>query len=107
MTARVLTKNKRITIEVEGSNVKELFKNVAAAQDAFDAVHKCGMPGCGSEELRFQVRNVEDNDYYEVICLTCGAQFELGQHKKAPTLFPKRKEGHDGWSKYDPAKNGK
>lgn len=109
MVARYLTENKRITIDVEGADVKELFKNIGAVQEALDAEQCCGMPGCGCAKLTFQVRNVDSNDFYELVCTKCSARFEFGQHKKTKTLFPKRRDSgkalpNGGWSKYDPNK---
>ena len=54
----------------------------------FTSEEKCGL--CGSNNLRFVVRNVEGNDYYELRCVDCGALLAFGQHKKGGTLFPKR-----------------
>lgn len=110
MNAKYLTENKRITIEIEGANVKEIFKNIGAVQEALDAEQGCGMPDCGCTKLHFQVRNVEGNEFYELVCAKCNARFEFGQHKKTPTLFPKRRDNgkplpNGGWSKYDPAKD--
>ena len=62
--------------------------------------------------VQFRVRNVEDNDYYELVCRGCGARFAFGQNKKGGGLFPKRR-GEDGkslpdrdWAKWEGNKNG-
>ena len=55
----------------------------------------CGK--CGSENVKLVVRNVDDNFYYEVRCLGCGARLSFGSHKKGGGLFPKRKDGEGNW----------
>lgn len=104
-----------VTFEVEGASQKELFKNLAALQEVF-AETTCGV--CGSDEVRFAVRTVEENDYHEMVCCAsgeqCGARLSFGQAKKGGTLFPIRKldsKGkpdrvngrygpHRGWTKF-------
>jgi len=98
----------RLTFEVQGETPKELFAQIAALQDVFDAENVCGI--CGSSEIRFQHRHVEDFDYYELQCMAgeCRGRFQFGQHKKGGGLFPKRKDddGHflpnRGWARYIP-----
>lgn len=96
-----------LTVRVEGSNQKEVFKQLAAFEEVFtETVCK----KCGGSDTRFVVRNVEDNDFYEMRCenLNCRAKLEFGQHKKGGTLFPKRKddEGNflpdNGWTVWMP-----
>lgn len=90
--------------EIEGSGEKEIFKEIGKIQETFG--HKaCG--ACKSTELRYLVRNVDDNDFFEVLCQKCGAKLAFGQHKKGGTLFPKRKDGENylpngGWTKWVP-----
>jgi len=87
--------NDKLQFELEGSGQKEIFSE-----------EKCGL--CGSTSLRFIVRNVEGNDYYELRCNDCGAVLAFGQHKKGGTLFPKRKDDdgnylpNKGWHKWQP-----
>lgn len=95
--------NDKLTFELEGSGQKEIFKELAVIQEIF-AEEKCGL--CSSTNLRFIVRNVEGNDYYELRCVDCGAILAFGQHKKGGTLFPKRKDDNGiilpnkGWHKW-------
>lgn len=95
--------NGKLQFEVEGSGQKELFKELATIQEIFGE-EKCG--SCNKDSIRFVVRNVEDNDYYELRCHDCGAVLSFGQHKKGGTLFPKRKDDqgnylpHKGWHKW-------
>lgn len=93
----------KLTFELEGSGQKEIFKELAVIQEIF-AEEKCGL--CSSSNLKFIVRNVEGNDYYELRCSECGAILAFGQHKKGGTLFPKRKDDNGtilpnkGWHKW-------
>ena len=93
----------KLEFELDGAGQKELFKEIASVQEIFGEA-KCGI--CGSENIKFVVRVVEDNEYYELRCLDCGAVLSYGQHKKGGTLFPKRKDAdgnytkNNGWYKY-------
>jgi hypothetical protein len=99
--------NAKLEFELEGAGQKEIFKELAIIQEIFSE-EKCGL--CGSTNLRFIVRNVEGNDYYELRCSDCGAILAFGQHKKGGTLFPKRKDDsgnylpHHGWHKWSKEK---
>lgn len=95
--------NDKLTFELEGEGQKEIFKELATIQEIFSE-EKCGL--CGSGNIRFVVRNVDGNDYYELRCIDCGAVLAFGQHKKGGTLFPKRKDDdgnympNRGWHKF-------
>ena len=97
----------KLGFELEGSGQKEVFKELALIQEIFGE-EKCGL--CGSSNIRFIVRTVEGNDYYELRCADCGALLAFGQHKKGGTLFPKRKDDdgnylpNKGWHKYQKEK---
>lgn len=99
--------NDKLEFELEGSGQKEVFKELATIQEIF-AEEKCGV--CGCTNLKFVVRNVDSNDYYEIRCgdTRCGAILSFGQHKKGGTLFPKRKDDegkylpNKGWHKWTP-----
>jgi hypothetical protein len=100
--------NSKLAFELEGSGQKEIFKELALIQEIFGEEY-CGL--CNKDNLRFVVRNVEGNDYYELRCNDCGALLAFGQHKKGGTLFPKRKDDennylpHKGWHKYSKEKS--
>lgn len=83
-----------VEIEVEGDGQKDLFKQLASVEEIFGE-EKCGM--CGKPNIRFMVRSVEGNDYFELKCLSCHASLSYGQHKKGGTLFPKRKDDNNNW----------
>ena len=93
----------KIQFELEASGQKELFKELSTVEEIFGE-NKCGL--CSKANIKFVVRSVEDNDYYELRCNDCGAVLSFGQHKKGGTLFPKRKDEDGnymksgGWYKY-------
>ena len=95
--------NNKLAFELEGAGQKEIFKELALIQEIFGE-EKCGL--CGKDNIRFVVRNVDGNDYYELRCNDCGAILGFGQHKKGGTLFPKRKDdegnylANKGWHKW-------
>lgn len=94
----------KLEFELEGTGQKEVFKELALIQEIFSE-EKCGL--CNKSNLRFVVRNVDGNDYYELRCIDCGAVLAFGQHKKGGTLFPKRKDDdgnylpNKGWHKWN------
>lgn len=105
MKVTYTTKNNRLKVELEGESQKDVFEALSKFQEVFDETN-CGK--CGSENLRFIVRNVEDNLYYELRCMDCGARLSFGVHKKGGGLFPKRKDNDgkwlpdNGWLKWNP-----
>lgn len=95
--------NNKLQFELEGSGQKEVFKELALIQEIFGEEF-CGL--CKSTNVKYIVRNVDGNDYYELRCADCGAILAFGQHKKGGTLFPKRKDDdgnylpNKGWHKW-------
>lgn len=81
--------NKNVSLKASGNTDKELFKELAKAQSSKlfeDSV--CGH--CGSENIKFIVREVEgDNEYYELQCQDCKHKLVFG-HAKAGYMYPKR-----------------
>lgn len=67
MRASYKNANGRLTAEFECDTQRELFEQLARFQEVFDE-GVCGK--CGAENLKFVVRTVEDNHYYEIRCLT-------------------------------------
>lgn len=79
-----------VIVTAEGEKQTEVFEELAQLQEIFGE-GKCGK--CGSTELRFVVRQVEDDKYYELRCTKCYATLSYGSKKKpAGNLFPHRKE---------------
>ena len=81
-------------VELEGETQADLFEQLSHFQEVFDE-SQCGK--CQSEDLRFQVRNVDDNLYYELKCMDCGARLAFGVMKKGGRLFPRRKDRDSNW----------
>ena len=106
----------RLIFKLTGDGSKDLFAQIAAVQDTFEAETCCGV--CGCEDIKFQVRITGDKEYtyYELVCKnpTCRARFSFGQSRDQKSLFPKRTDdekakGDDGfylpnrgWDKYTP-----
>jgi hypothetical protein len=99
--------NNKLQFELEGSGQKEVFKELALIQEIFGE-EACGL--CKSTNIKYIVRNVDGNDYYELRCVDCGGILSFGQHKKGGTLFPKRKDDegaylpNKGWHKWNKEK---
>tara|TARA_R110000744_G_scaffold245633_1_gene362289 strand:+ start:1261 stop:1590 length:330 start_codon:yes stop_codon:yes gene_type:complete len=87
-------KTGRINVELEGDTQKDLFSQLSAFQEVFDE-NTCGK--CASQNIRFVVREVDENHYYEIRCQDCGGRLEFGQVKKGGGLFPRRKDKEGGW----------
>jgi hypothetical protein len=110
MKAHYTAANGRLTIEVEGADVKAVFEGVAQAQEIFDAQHQCGC--CKSKYIRYGFRQVDSYKFYELRCNSCGAAFSFGQKKEGGALFPKRKDEDNnplpdhGWLKYEGGEKG-
>ncbi len=94
MKVRYQTKDGRFQVELEGDDQRSIFGEVARFQEVFEEA-TCGK--CGSDNIRFVVRNVDDNLYYELRCADCGAKLSFGVMKKGGGLFPKRKDGEGNW----------
>lgn len=78
------------TIQVEADSVKDLIKEISFFNEL---PPQCGK--CGDRDLGFRHRNVDKNDYFEMVCNNpeCGFTFPLGQHKEGGTLFPNYTKG--------------
>tara|TARA_Y100001970_G_scaffold78406_2_gene99831 strand:+ start:5006 stop:5335 length:330 start_codon:yes stop_codon:yes gene_type:complete len=84
----------KISVEIEFETQIELFQKLSNFQEIFEET-TCGK--CGSDNIKFQVRNVDDNLYYELRCSDCGAKLAFGVMKKGGRLFPKRKDKEGNW----------
>lgn len=94
-----------VIVEAEGDKQTDLFEEIAQLQEVFGQ-EKCGK--CGGTDLRYVVREVDDNKYFELRCknIKCRASLAFGQHKKGGSLFPKIKDGeayipNNGWQIWD------
>lgn len=110
MKATYHAHNGKIHFEMEGDSPKALWKKLALVQEIFDSDDKCG--ACGSIDIVFRSRTVDDFEFFELSCRECYARLQFGQHKKGGGLFPKRKDedGHwldnRGWARYEKHENG-
>lgn len=89
----ILHPSQQLSIEVEGDNVKQVFEQLAVAQEVF-GTEECGC--CHEKNFRFMCRTDDDeNKYYELHCqnLKCRAKLTYGCHKKGNGLFPKKHWG--------------
>lgn len=77
-----------LLFEVEGKEQRDIFENLASLQEVFGET-QCGL--CGEKNIRFVVRTVEDNNFFEYQCTKCGGKLALSQNKKGGTLYPVRK----------------
>ena len=94
MKVKYTDTNGGFSVELEGDTQKEIFSQLAKFQEIFGET-QCGK--CGSTNLRFVVRVVDDNEYYEIRCLDCGAKLSFGLNKKGGGLFPKKKAEDGSW----------
>ena len=101
----------KLTIELEVADQKALVEELAKVQEI--VVHVCGKCGAGTESIIYNVREVDENRFYEIRCTKCHAGLSFGAHKKGNSLFPRRytedEEGkrewlpHNGWVHWDAA----
>jgi len=101
MIVNYTTLDGRMTVQVEGKTQTDIVEQLADFQEVFE-VGPCTRNGKTSEKVKFQVREVEGNKYYELVCTDQdpdlrGSRLSFGQHKKGGTLFPKRKDADGKW----------
>jgi hypothetical protein len=95
----------RLLVEVEGTTIKDLIKEIGPIAEILDADHACGK--CLSTNIYPRCRTAQDKyDYYELVCSDCNARLSFGQHMDGGTLWAKRadKNGalldYRGWTIY-------
>ncbi len=99
------TRNGRLTVKLEGRSQTELFEQLSEFQEVFENV-SCSNGKETSDVVNFVVREVDDNKYYELVCLDETkpalryAKRKFGVHKNGKTVFPK-----GGWVKWNKDKN--
>jgi predicted metal-binding protein len=97
----------RLSVQVEGSDIKAIFDELAGAQEVF-GVSTCG--ACDSKNVHFQVRQVQGNTYRAVRCADCGCELNFGTRKADGQIYPRRKDKdsnwleNNGWTKWNPSK---
>ena len=96
--------SEKMNVQLDVETQRALFEQLGDLQDVFGE-SQCG--ACGCTDVRFQVREVDENKYYELVCPKCRAKKAFGCHKNGKTLFPKRKDAagaylpNNGWTKWD------
>jgi hypothetical protein len=90
-------------VTLESDNIKAMFDQLAAFQEIFD-FGACGC--CHQKQIRFVVRQVNGNKFYELHCELCKARKSFGQMRVSGDLFPHRNDKagnqlpNDGWYHY-------
>lgn len=99
--------NSSLQIELEFDSQADLFRKLSKYQEIFGESTVINKDGVSSDKVRYVVRTVDDNDYYELQCTDDSkpelkyAKKKFGMKKgKEQDLFPK-----SGWVKYDKAQN--
>lgn len=83
-----------LQFELEADTQTELFKLIADTQEVFGETC-CGK--CKSKNIRYGVREVDGDEYYEMRCQDCSARLCFGQMKtRKGYLFPNRYITEDG-----------
>lgn len=105
---------REFTITEDCESDTDVFKFMHHMQELFDDTvcsRKVGEKPYTSNQVRVNVREHEDNEYYEMVCWDPAvkechhAKRVFGQHKKGGTLFPKNKDAEGNWKpwrKYNP-----
>lgn len=83
------TPNGRLSFEFEAQDGKAVFSWVAAIQELFEEPN-CGC--CQSQHIRCEVRHIDSNSYFKLLCIDCGATLDFGQKKDGKGLFAKRRD---------------
>lgn len=84
----------RLSVEVEGTDTKAIFDELAGAQEVF-GISVCG--ACDSKNVHFQVRQVQGNTYRAVKCADCGCELNFGTRKADGQIYPRRKDKEGNW----------
>lgn len=84
-------------IAVAGKDLKEIIEQ---ASIFYELPQECGL--CQCKHLGFRHRRTDDYDFFEQVCLECGATYSLGQKKEGGGLFPRGNKDTGEWEpKYE------
>lgn len=94
----------RFVVEFESKSQADLFEQVADFQAVFEQETVCGL--CKSNDVTFNVRDVDGSKYFEKKCNKpgCYAALAFHQNKKGGTLY---RQYTDKWAKYVKPKDTK
>jgi cbb3-type cytochrome oxidase cytochrome c subunit len=93
------TSNARLRVEAEAQTLKQALEEISGVEDVVP--EPCA--ACGSDAVRFLVREAKGYKYYSLRCNTCEATLDFGQNQDGISLFKRRKnkdghpKGKDGW----------
>ena len=83
------TPNDKVKFHIDAETEKGVFEALASLQEVFGDIH-CPIAG-SKQNIRFLVREVDGNKFYELQCQDTFAKFVFGSNKEGGSLFPKRK----------------
>ena len=96
-----------LTFQLEAQDDVGLFEQIAHIQSLFGDTC-CGK--CKGTHLEFRVRKAKTKtgecNYYERVCMDCGAKLDFGQSRENRGLYPKRTLNDNGRNVYDKENNG-
>ena len=107
------TADGRYEVKLEGKTHKDLVEQLASFQEVFENI-VATYNGVTSDKVRWQVREVDGNKFYEQVCYDDNpqirnARLSFGCHKVGGGIFAKRKNDDDtfnknnGWKRYNKA----
>ena len=105
MSAKVRMQIGKVWLETDSMSAKDAISALSEYAEVFSQT-TCGE--CQSDNVRPSHRQAQGYDFYEMLCLACGARLQFGQRRDGGCLFPKRKDTdgnwlpNGGWSKYQP-----
>ena len=91
------SKDGRFVVEFEPKGQTDLFEAIADFQSVFEREDVCGV--CKSDDITFNVRDIDGSKYYEKKCNKPGCYAALQYHlnKKGGTMY---RSYTDKWQKY-------
>lgn len=103
MKVNYTTPSGKFSVELEGSHEKDIFEKVGNFQEVFEN-DTCS--ACDSNNVKFTVREVDSNKFYELQCRSCFSKLRFGFNKDGSGMYPKRSQT-DEKGKVVKDKNGK
>ena len=92
--------SEKLTFTIEGETQKDVFRQLSEIDEVFNN-QTCPLTSSGkpTNNVRFSVRTVDDNEFFEMRSLDPPfARKSFGQHKGTKgTLFPRNKDKDGNW----------